>query len=221
MGKSLRNTIPDFTEAIYETHSGEESLNKYLKPLLENSSLFYRVSSFFSPSAIKKIFLELFSCLQKGGDVKFVIGIHDSEKLIPILDKIRERDAQSRFICAVEELVNIQLNDLIEIIETNDDFIVVFSELIHQKHINIKIASVRKDYEVYLKTNNWPSNQSTFHAKTTILKDEEDTVIIGGTINFSNQGYGNNVEDVVILGSWFSPKACKQAENQFSNFQKR
>ena len=216
MGKSLRNTIPDFTEAIYETHSGEESLNKYLKPLLENSSLFYRVSSFFSPSAIKKIFLELFSCLQKGGDVKFVIGIHDSEKLIPILDKIRERDAQSRFICAVEELVNIQLNDLIEIIETNDDFIVVFSELIHQKHINIKIASVRKDYEVYLKTNNWPSNQSTFHAKTTIFKDEEDTVIIGGTINFSNQGYGNNVEDVVILGSWFSPKACKQAENQFN-----
>jgi SNF2 family DNA or RNA helicase len=215
MGKSLRNIIPDFTEAIYETHSGEESLNKYVKPLLLNSISFYRISSFFTPSAIKKIFSELFNCLQNGGDVKFIIGIHDSEKLIPVLNKISERDSKSKFIIAVEEIIYKELTDLIEIIESNDCFIDVLAELIYQKHINIKISAVRKDFEFYKQNNIWPNNQSIFHAKTSILKDENDSVIIGGTINFSNQGYGNNVEDVVILGSWFSPKACKIAEDQF------
>ncbi len=215
MVKSLKNIIPNFTEAIYKTQSGEESLNRYIKPLLENARLFYRVSSFFTPSAIKKILSELSACLQKGGDIKLVIGIHETEKLIPILDKIEERDIHSKFIIAIEELISGELNDLLDVIESDDEFLFVFSELIYQNHIKIKIAAVRKDYEFYLQNNFWPENYSTFHAKTTILKDENDTVIIGGTINFSNKGYGENVEDVVLLGSWFSPKACLNAELEF------
>ena len=116
MGKSLKQIIPDFTEAIYETHSGEESLNNYVKPLLENANLFYRVSSFFTPSAIKKVFSELSVCLQKGGEVKFVIGIHDSEKLLPILDKLNDCEPKSRLIDAVEELISGELDDILEII---------------------------------------------------------------------------------------------------------
>src|SRR5690554_5933246 len=216
MEKSLRTIIPDFDETIYETASGEESLNKYVKPLLENANTFYRVSSFFTPTAIKKVFSELSSCLKKNGDIKFIIGVHDSEKLIPVLNKLKTRNLESRFINAIEELISGELNNLLDVIENNNDFLIVLSELIHQKRISIKISSVRKDYESYLKNNAWPQYPSTFHAKSTILKDNNYTVVIGGSINFSNNGYGDNVEDVVVLGSWFSPKACRNAENQFN-----
>lgn len=212
---SLRTSIPDFQDTIVKLESGKKILNGYIKPLLAESNNYYKISSFFSPSIIKSILFELNTCFQRRGSVKLIIGIHDSAKLIPVLDQIQNANKHDKFKIAVQKIISKNIEECLELLEHPKNFMYVFAEIIKQELIQIKIASVKKDFMNYATTGKWPENDSTFHPKVSIFKDIDDTVVMSGSINSTNKGFGDNVEEASFIGSWFSQKSVSFYEDVF------
>ena len=123
---SLRNCIPDFENTIIKISSGKKILNGYIKPLLAESNSYYKISSFFTPSVIKSIIQELNMCFQRKGHVKLIIGIHDSGKLIPVLDQIQKTSKHDKFKVAVQKIIFNSIEECLELLETPKNFIYVF-----------------------------------------------------------------------------------------------
>ena len=214
---SLKNSIPNFSEPIQEILSGNEILVKFVKPLLSESIYFDRISSFFSPSAIQLLFDEIILCIKKKGKIRLIIGVHDAEKLIPVLNYLNQIILNAKFKNAVSTVIEQELSNMIEFIEDSEDYREIFSELIRQDFVQIKIAAVKKDYDSFLKNGLWPSDDSTFHPKVSIFKNEDETVTLTGSLNFTNKGYGDNIENVNILGNWFSKIAVINTIKQFDD----
>ncbi len=212
---SLKTTFHDFSHTIARIASGKKILEEYIKPLLSRSDCYYKISSFFTPSIIHSILLELDTCFRKKEQVKLIIGIHDSNKLIPVLDTIQNPNKNIKFQKAVEGIIQKGVEECLSVVENPRDFLFVFSELVSQNLIQIKIASVKKDYIEYLATGNWPEDDSTFHPKVSIFKDSRDTVVMNGSINSTNKGFGENIEDASFTGSWFSPNSVATYEQNF------
>jgi superfamily II DNA or RNA helicase len=213
----LKDAIQDFTDTKVAITSGRKILETYIKPLLEKSSFYYKISSFFSPNTIENILLQLDTCFRKKERVKLVIGVHDSAKLIPVLEEIQNPNRNEKLKIAVQNIIYTGIEECLASMEKPTDFLHVFAELVKQDLIQIKIASVKKDYLAYLNSGNWPENDSTFHPKVSIFKDSVDTVIMSGSINSTNKGYGDNVEEASFIGSWFSPSSVAYYENTFND----
>lgn len=214
---SLKNSISNFSEPIQEILSGNEILVNFVKPLLSESIYFDRISSFFSPSAIQLLFDEIILCIKKKGKIRLIIGVHDADKLIPILNYLDQLDLNDKFKNAVSNVIEEELFNIIEFIEDSDDYREIFSELIRQDFVQIKIAAVKKDYESFLDKGIWPSDDSTFHPKVSIFKNGDEIVTLTGSLNFTNKGYGDNIENVNILGNWFSNIAVNNTIKQFDD----
>lgn len=204
---SLRTAIPDFKTDIVRLEKGWKILEHYIKPLLAESREYLKISSFFTPAVIKSVLQELQSCFQQKGSVRLIIGIHDSSKLIPILDQLTHPDPDERFRQAVTRIVSQELHNAVRLLEDPRLFYAVMAELIRQDLIQIKIAAVRTDYTRYHDSGQWPQDDSIFHPKVSLFRDGEFTVSMNGSINSTLKGFGENVEDASFSGSWFSPKA--------------
>lgn len=202
----LRTSISDFDDAIVRLEAGRKILDECIRPLLKESSTYYKISSFFSPSVVKGIIFELAECIRRKGSVKLIIGVHDSGKLIPVLDQIERTSKYDKFKLAVQKIVSDNIQDCIKLLDEPRNFLPVFAELINQNLIQIKIASVKKDFLAYEETGKWPENDSIFHPKVSIFKDDTDAVVMNGSINSTNKGFGGNTEQATFTGSWFSPK---------------
>ena len=192
---SLKNSIPNFNDSIVRIEAGRKILNEYIKPLLANSTAYYKISSFFTPSVIKSVFLQLDQCFRQKEQVTLIIGIHDSYKLIPVLDEIDNPNREEKFKLAVQSIVSKGIEECVALTDNPQGFLFVFSELIKQNLIQIKIASVKSDFIAYLRTGRWPENDSTFHPKVSIFKDDNHTVVMSGSVNSTNKGFGENVEE--------------------------
>src|SRR5437868_6548114 len=128
----LRSCLPSFNDSIVRIESGKRILNDYIRPLLQNSTSYYKISSFFSPSVVKAIFQELNTCFQNKGSIRFIIGIHDSAKLIPALDEIQTGSKSERFKKAVQKIISDGIKECLELLQIPEYFINVFAELIKQ-----------------------------------------------------------------------------------------
>lgn len=212
---SLRKAIPNFDDSLMEICSGKRILEEYIKPLLSNSSSYYKISSFFTPTIIKSVLQQIEECFKHKGRVKLIIGVHDSGKLIPILDRIKNEDLYEKFKLAVQNILKEGIKECLALAVGSDGFLNVFSELIKQDLIQIKVACVRKDFERYLASGEWPSDDSTFHPKVSIFKDATDKVVMSGSINSTNKGFGENVEEASFTGSWTSPALVSSYEDVF------
>ena len=85
---------------------GQEILNKRIRPLLSASNLYHKVSSFFNPHIIISVFSELSQCFKAKGNVKLIIGIHDADKLTPILEVTNIDNRAAKFKTAVGKLLD-------------------------------------------------------------------------------------------------------------------
>lgn len=212
---SLRTSLPEFNDTLVCITSGRNILNNFVKPLLQEAETYYKISSFFSPSTIHNVLQQLSSCFLQKRRVRLVIGIHDSTKLIPTLNQIDNANADEKFKIAVQNIITKGVSECLALIERPGDFLFVFSELIKQELIEIKIAAVKKDYLAYVETGKWPEFDSTFHPKVSIFQDATDTVVMSGSINSTNKGFGGNVDEASFIGSWFSSKVVLYYKTTF------
>jgi hypothetical protein len=125
--------------------------------------------------------------------VKLIIGLHDSAKLIPVLDQLSQSDPDERYRRAVTKIVCSGFHDALKLLEEPGMFYGVMAELIRQDLIQIKIAAVKSDYTRYCITGKWPTDDAIFHPKVSLFKDGEFTVAMNGSINSTQKGFGENV----------------------------
>jgi len=211
---SLRNIYSTFTSKSLVSE-GYRILEERFKPLLSHSNEYDRISAFFSPTLIKSIFSELTCCLRTGGKVRLVIGIHDGDKMTPVLDEIESKINEERFVQAVAKLIENGIEECMDLLDTNQNITRVFAELIKQDLIQVKFASVRKDYDYYIANGSWPTNDSLFHPKIAIFRDSSDVVVLKGSINETNKGYGGNVEEATSINSWDNTGLVQEFEQTF------
>jgi len=212
---SLKSVFEQFDSSI-STTEGSIILETRIKPLLKVSRHYHRITAFFSPEVISTIFTELSSCLRSGGSVKLIVGIHDAAKLIPILNEIDQPNPEVRFMQAVSQILHDDIEACLHLLDNRQNIPRLFSELIRQELISIKFACVRKDYERYEKTGCWPANDSLFHPKISIFKDDTDAVVLSGSFNETNKGYGSNVEHIKCINSWDNPGIFSAYDDTFS-----
>lgn len=211
---SLRSVFSTFKSKSLVSE-GAKILEERFKPLLSHSYRYDRISAFFSPYLVKTIFSELTSCLRKGGKVRLVIGIHDGDKMTPVLNEVESDDRHNRFVIAIQRLIEDSIEECLDLLDTNQNITRVFAELIRQDLIQVKFASVRKDYDYFIETGNWPKNDSLFHPKIALFRDDSDVVVLKGSINETNKGYGGNVEEATCINSWDNSQLVAEFENTF------
>lgn len=216
---SLSKVFDNFDQPIQGIRKGNEILNSVVKPILSKTSKFDRISSFFSPDAIKLIFAELLNCISAGGRIRLIIGIHDCDKLINFLKLQNESSKTDNLRKAISLILQGEIVDVLNSIDNPEYFKTIFSELLNQELIKVKIAAVKKDFDSYEKYGVWPKNDSTFHPKISIFKNSDDSEVItvSGSVNFTNKGYGENIENYSVLGNWFAPRAVNESINDFEN----
>lgn len=211
---SLRKVYESF-KPLFLISKGEIILESRVKPLLRASREYNRISAFFSPTLIKAIFTELTICLRSGGTVKLVVGIHDAEKLSPVLQAIDNPNPREKFAIAVQKILENDIEECLRLMDRSHNIPFLFAELVKQELIQIKFASVKRDYDEYVATGEWPEDDSLFHPKVSIFRDEQDVVVLSGSINETNKGYGGNVENALCLSSWGSPELVEPHEEEF------
>jgi hypothetical protein len=108
----------------------------------------------------------------------------------------------------VQNIITKGVSECLTLIECHDDFLFVFSELIKHELIEIKLAVVKKDCSTYVETGKWPEFDSTFHPKVSIFQGATDTVVMNGSINSTNKGFGGNVGEASLIGS-LERNACR------------
>ena len=129
---SLKGAIRNFDEPIMQLSSGKQILEDYIKPLLANSKRYLKISSFFTPSVIRSVLEQLEECFRHKGHVKLIIGVHDSRKLLPVLDRIQNDNLDTRFKLAVQNIVRNGIEECLALANDPNDFLNVLSELIKQ-----------------------------------------------------------------------------------------
>ena len=213
----LNKAIENFNQQIIKVQSGKKTLDTLVKPILRQTKDYSRITSFFTPKLIKSKIVELAQCFSRGGKVKLIVGIHDTGKLIPVLNKLNSLDKKSKFKEAVQKIIETGMIESIDLFDSHEDFISVLAELIKQEHIQIKIAALRHDFNYYLENNNWPSNGGIFHPKIGIFSDDEYTVVMSGSINSTLRGYDSNIEEANFIGSWFDNQSVNEYVNIFES----
>lgn len=212
---SLKSVYQTFDRRVLVC-SGKKILENRVKPLLKETTKYHRASAFFSPLIIKSIFKELSICLQSGGEVRLVIGLHDGDKLIPVLNEIEENDRERKFKTAVSRILKNDIKDCLKLLEDIRNLPKIFSELIDQNLIKVKFASVKQDYNSYLETGQWPADDSLFHPKISLFYNKDEIVAISGSINETNKGYGNNIEQATTVNSWEHQEIILNHEEDFN-----
>jgi superfamily II DNA or RNA helicase len=214
---SLKSAIENFNQPIIKVQSGKKTLDYFVKPILRHTKNYSRITSFFSPRLIKSKIVELARCFSKGGKVKLIVGIHDTGKLIPLLNELNSHDKESNFKEAVQKIIETGMIESIDLFDTHEDFIAVLAELIDQECIQIKISALRSDFNYYLEKNKWPLYGGIFHPKIGIFSDDEHTIVMSGSINSTLRGYGSNIEEANFTGSWFDNASTNEYVDIFEN----
>jgi superfamily II DNA or RNA helicase len=213
----LNKAIENFNQQIIRVQSGKKTLDTLVKPILRQTKDYSRITSFFTPTLIKSKIVELAQCFARGGKVKLIVGIHDTGKLIPVLNELNSPDKKSNFKEAVQKIIETGMIESIDLFDTHEDFIAVLAELIDQKYIQIKISALRSDFNYYLENNSWPLNGGIFHPKIGIFSDDDHTIVMSGSINSTLRGYGSNIEEANFIGSWFDNKSVVEYVDIFEN----
>lgn len=190
--------------------------NNMVKPLLRGAIYYDRISSFFSPTVIKEIIEEIAVCLSNDGIIRLVIGIHDSTKLTPVL-KAKVNYNDKRFKEAIESILTEKISDSINYFDDVSLLQSVLRELINLGRVKIKISAVRDDYEHYINSGSWPEPDNTFHPKLCIFRDSEHTVVVQGSFNETNRGYGNNIEQADCFCSSNHAEKTNYCERTFED----
>jgi superfamily II DNA or RNA helicase len=177
-----------------------------INPLLQRSQFYFRISSFFNPLIIKDIFEELSDNFKINGKVKLIIGIHESEKLIPVLRQLNEfnrtLNKEELFRRAVNEVISSNLDECLKSSETPNSIFDIISKLIISEFLEIKISAIKSEFKYFENNGIWPETNSIFHPKFSIFKDDSGVVIVTGSINETINGYSNNIENCTCLGNW-------------------
>ncbi|MBT3582539.1 hypothetical protein HN510_01850 [Candidatus Woesearchaeota archaeon] len=146
-----------------------------------------------------------------------IIGIHDADKLTPILEVTNIDNRAAKFKTAVGKLLDQNFGECESLLSNCNNFVYVLSELIKQELIEIRIAAPKSDYKYYEINNTWPVYDNTFHPKISIFMDDSETVIMTGSINSTKSGYGKNIEEASFRNSWEDRESTQQYEKKFSD----
>ena len=206
----LKKVTSSFNKTV-KIVKGENIFREWVQPLCRVSSKYLRMSSFFSINIMKDLFYDIKECLKSDGEVKIVIGCHDADDFIPILNKLDKNYSSEILKKAIELILTNNITECIKNIHQNqEDFLDVFTAFVETKRIKIKIGLPRDVYNHYLETGQF--TKGIFHPKISIFEDESDTVVLDGSVNDSFNGYGSNIEQANLHYEWLEGGNSKVKE---------
>lgn len=148
---------------------GKNILKNISKPLLENSSQYDRVSSFYNPQSLFAILDELTKVWKRGGTIRLIIGYHQALEIIPALND--EIQIKTEIKNAVLNLLQGYIDDLLRQNNTRvQEIYPILQELIRRGGLHVRLVTPKVNVDYYKKRKKWPNpEKGIFHSKFAIF----------------------------------------------------
>jgi len=177
--------------------TGEDSLLKdFLRPSLDNSTVYWRAAGYFSSSAFEALGKPLREFVSRGGVMRLVTSVELSESdIAAIKDGLERRRAYER-----------EINTLVEKILSEPvlDGSKALLELLAHGRLEIKIAVPSEGYGIY-------------HEKIGLFFDGVDFVAFSGSSNESRRAFERNYESIDVFSSWIDQDRSNRKKVHFEN----
>lgn len=169
-------------------------IEDFLIPVLSSSKKYYRITGFFSSTALAIAARGLFPFIKNGGEMKIISSIKFQKKdLKAIKDGLLtpEKVIESVMIEELDKTDNKNILDRIKLL----------AWMVATNHLEIKVAiktadSVEGDLVDV-------SSYGLFHQKVGIFVDGQDSIItFSGSINETKSGWFHNIEEFKVFRDW-------------------
>ncbi len=163
------------------SNRGKKIYSEMIKPLLKHTYSYDRVASYYSPLSLSILLNEFAEIWAKNGQIRLIIGFHETMKITPALKSdVEVKDAIRN---AVMNAILGNANQLSTILKNNKkNTLSIIKELINQKRLLVTLVTPKVNFESYKKKKKWPNPEiGIFHSKFMIFhhtpKNSKDTKI--------------------------------------------
>jgi len=170
-------------------------LQQFYIPVLSRAKRYYRLSGFFSSSALAVAARGIAAFIRNDGNMKLIVGARLQKSDIEAITEGKENPEK-----VLSEMILKDLNEIED--EIIRDHVRALGWLIAKGHLDIKIAIVTDnyghplDYDTALK-------RGIFHQKVGIFEDEDGNLIsFSGSVNESATAWEDNIEEFKVFRSW-------------------
>ena len=161
----------------------DDLINDFYIPVLANSSVYYRMSGFFSSNSLAISAQGISSFISNGGKMKLICSAILSEEDKKIIEE--SHVSPEKFIekYAIEDFTSLEEGFV-------KDHVEALGWMLANNLLEIKIAIPK-------------NNRGLFHSKIGILKDEMGNVVsFSGSDNETAHGWLHNIEEFKVFCSW-------------------
>lgn len=179
--------------------TGERILHEFLLPVLKQTVIYDRATSYFSIDALLAISQGLDCLYRRGGRMRLAVGIHDfpkdAAKAIASQDDLR-----GRIDCIRQYLL---------------DGISSLKDSLQRDRL-ATVALMIQDGFLEVKAVDTTDGHSIFHSKLLIMQDDcGEAVAAMGSINETESGLGGNIENLMVLKSWIDADGVRKQRAVF------
>lgn len=169
----------------------DDILNDFYIPALSNSKEYNRLAGYFSSSALAVAARGISGLVKNNGRMKLIVGAKLQEIDVEAIRKgIEDRDS------VIAEMMIKVLDDIES--EFVRDHVRALAWMVANNYLEIKVA-------IPLNASRIASSIGIYHPKVGILSDKDDpqnTISFSGSINESEMGWRNNLEEFKVFRSW-------------------
>lgn len=191
MGYCLGRELGSKLDIIYEGEGSKVAAEFYI-PVLKKTTLYYRLSGFFSVDSLAIIAIGLAGLIKNNGKMRLIVGLHDvgpeiieayrlsREKAKEILEEFGRKISQELDAVA-DEIARRRIEAL--------------AWMLANGTLEIKVAMPKR---TFLGLGN-----GIFHEKLMIFKDDDGCIVAAaGSANETRQAYETNGENLTVHMSW-------------------
>jgi len=178
----------------YDSES-DDILHQFYIPVLSRAKKYYRLSGFFSSSALAVAARGIAAFIGNNGNMKLIVGARLQRSDIEAIREGKENPEK-----VLSEMMLRDLNEIED--EIIRDHVRALGWLIAKGHLDIKIAIVTDNYGQLLDYDT-ALRKGIFHQKVGIFEDEDGNLIsFSGSVNESATAWEDNIEEFKVFRSW-------------------
>lgn len=178
----------------YDSES-DNILQQFYLPVLSRAKRYYRLSGFFSSSALAVAARGIAAFIRNDGNMKLIVGARLQKSDIEAIREGKENPEK-----VLSEIMLRDLNGIED--EIIRDHVRALGWLIAKGHLDIKIAIVIDNYGLPLDYDT-ALKKGIFHQKVGIFEDKDGNLIsFSGSVNESATAWEDNIEEFKVFRSW-------------------
>ena len=168
----------------------DQIVEDFLIPLLKEAKKYYRITGFFSSSALAVASRGIFPFIKNNGEMRILtsINFHDYD-LQAIKDGLKnpEEIIATTMIAELENITDIRVRDRVKLL----------AWMVAKNQLKIKVVVKEITHD------DWYPGAGLFHQKVGIFIDDENSMLsFSGSINETKSGWLHNIEEFKVFRGW-------------------